>query len=146
MLTAEGPKIIEYNCRFGDPECQAVMPLVSGDLAQFCLEGARGNLQPELLNFSEGWSVCCILASAGYPDSSRANDVISGLESVSEARVYHAGTKKTGNDWATNGGRVLAIVAGGETREEAVDKAHAAAAKVTFDGSQRRADIGRMHF
>ncbi len=146
MLTADGPKIIEYNCRFGDPECQAVMPLVSGDLAKFCLEGAKGNLLPELLTFNEGWSVCCILASAGYPDSSRAGDVISGLEDVSDARIYHAGTKKQDGQWATNGGRVLAIVAGAETREEAVEKAHAEAAKVTFDGSQRRADIGRLHF
>ncbi|MFT6861897.1 MAG: phosphoribosylamine--glycine ligase [Akkermansiaceae bacterium] len=146
MLTGDGPKIIEYNCRFGDPECQAVMPLVSGDLAQFCLEGAKGHLQPELLSFSEGWSVCCILASAGYPESSRAGDVIRGLDEVIDARVYHAGTKKVGEDWATNGGRVLAIVAGGETREAAVEKAHAEAAKVTFDGSQRRSDIGRMHF
>ena len=146
MLTADGPKIIEYNCRFGDPECQAVMPLVSGDLATFCLEGAKGNLQPELLSFNEGWSVCCILASAGYPESSRAGDVISGLGDVQNARIYHAGTKKVGENWATNGGRVLAIVAGSETREEAVEKAHAEAAKVTFDGSQRRADIGRLHF
>ena len=146
MLTEDGPKIIEYNCRFGDPECQAVMPLVSGDLAEFCLEGAKGNLKPELLSFSEGWSVCCILASAGYPESSRAGDVISGLGSVADARIYHAGTKKVGDEWATNGGRVLAIVAGGETREAAVEKAHAEAAKVTFDGSQRRADIGRLHF
>lgn len=146
MLTADGPKIIEYNCRFGDPECQAVMPLLSGDLAMFCLEGAKGNLKPELISFDEGWSVCCILASAGYPETSRADDVISGLESVGDARVYHAGTKKIGDSWATNGGRVLAVVAGGETREEAVEKAHAEAAKVTFDGSQRRADIGRLHF
>lgn len=67
MLTADGPRIIDYNCRFGDPECQAVMPLVSGDLATFCLEGAKGNLKADLLSFSKGWSVCCILASAGYP-------------------------------------------------------------------------------
>jgi len=146
MLTADGPKIIEYNCRFGDPECQAVMPLVSGDLATFCLEGAKGNLKPELLSFDEGWSVCCILASSGYPESSRAGDVISGLENVDEARIYHAGTKKQDGQWATNGGRVLAVVAGGESREEAVEKAHAQAAKVDFDGSQRRADIGRLHF
>ncbi len=146
MLTEAGPKIIEYNCRFGDPECQAVMPLVSGDLAQFCFEGAKGNLKPELLSFSEGWSVCCILASAGYPESSRADDVIQGLDAVTEARVYHAGTKKVGDGWATNGGRVLAIVAGGDTREEAVEKAHREAAKVSFSGSQRRADIGRLHF
>ena len=146
MLTEGGPKIIEYNCRFGDPECQAVMPLISGDLAEFCLEGARGNLKPELLSFSEGWSVCCILASAGYPDSSRSNDVINGLDLVSNARVYHAGTKKIGENWATNGGRVLAIVAEGESLQAAVEQAHAEAAKVTFDGSQRRADIGRLHF
>jgi len=146
MLTADGPKIIEYNCRFGDPECQAVMPLVSGDLAKFCFEGAKGNLQPELLNFNEGWSVCCILASAGYPESSRSGDVIRGLEEVDDARIYHAGTKKEGGAWVTNGGRVLAVVAGGETREEAVEKAHEQAAKVDFDGAQRRADIGRLHF
>ena len=146
MLTEGGPKIIEYNCRFGDPECQAVMPLISGDLAEFCLEGAKGNLKPELLAFSEGWSVCCILASAGYPDSSRSDDVINGLDLVSNARVYHAGTKKIGGNWATNGGRVLAIVAEGESLQAAVEKAHAEAAKVTFDGSQRRADIGRLHF
>jgi phosphoribosylamine--glycine ligase len=146
MLTADGPKIIEYNCRFGDPECQAVMPLLSGDLATFCLEGAKGNLQSELISFDEGWSVCCILASAGYPESSRSGDVLSGLDEISDARLYHAGTKKVGDSWATNGGRVLAVVAGGATREDAVEKAHAEAAKVTFDGAQRRADIGRLHF
>lgn len=146
MLTADGPKIIEYNCRFGDPECQAVMPLISGDLAQFCLDGATGHLRPELLEFSDDWSVCCILASAGYPESSRSGDVISGLEKVEEARIYHAGTKWEGGNWVTNGGRVLAIVAGGATREEAVERAHGEAAKVDFPGSQRRSDIGRLHF
>ena len=86
------------------------------------------------------------MASADYPESSRSGDVISGLDEVSGARVYHAGTKKEAGSWQTNGGRVLAVVAGGETRVEAVEKAHAEAAKVTFDGSQRRADIGLMHF
>ena len=147
MMTEEGPQIIEYNCRFGDPECQAVMPLVQGDLVNYCLEGAKGNLATGSLQFDEGWSVCVVLASAGYPESSRSGDVISGLEDVSEARIYHAGTKKEESGaWATNGGRVLAVVAGGETREAAVDKAHAEAAKVDFDGSQRRADIGRLNF
>lgn len=146
MLTPDGPKIIEYNCRFGDPECQAVMPLVTGDLAGFCLEGAKGTLKPELLSFSDSWSVCCILASAGYPESSRAGDMISGLDDVRDARIYHAGTRKQEGGWATNGGRVLAVVAGGDTREEAVERAHEEAGKVNFDGSQRRTDIGRMHF
>ncbi|NNM30082.1 MAG: phosphoribosylamine--glycine ligase, partial [Akkermansiaceae bacterium] len=147
MLTADGPKVIEYNCRFGDPECQAVMPLVSGDLATFCLDGAKGTLRPELLEFDDGWSVGVILASAGYPASSRSGDVIAGLDEVDGARVYHAGTRRNGDGrWETNGGRVLAVVAGAPTREEAVERAHAEAAKITFDGAQRRADIGRMHF
>lgn len=146
MLTADGPKIIEYNCRFGDPECQAVMPLVKGDLAEYCLRGAKGDLPLDLLEFDDGWQVCVILASAGYPVSSRSGDVINGLENVEGARVYHAGTKKLGGHWVTDGGRVLAVVAGAASREVAVKKAHAEAAKVDFDGAQRRRDIGIMHF
>jgi len=147
MLTGEGPMVIEYNCRFGDPECQAVLPLVSGDLAEFCLEGARGRLRPELLSFDEGWGVCVVLASAGYPASSRKGDVIRGLEELEEARVYHAGTRRSqSGGWETNGGRVLAVAATGEERIAAVERAHREAAKVDFDGAQRRRDIGRLHF
>ncbi len=147
MLTADGPKVIEYNCRFGDPECQAVMPLVSGDFATFCLEGAGGELKPELLEFDEGWSVGVILASVGYPASSHSGDVIRGLDAVEGARVYHAGTKRNeAGEWETNGGRVLAVVAGGEDRVSAVEKAHAEAGKVDFDGAQRRNDIGKLSF
>ncbi|MGL5017966.1 MAG: phosphoribosylamine--glycine ligase [Luteolibacter sp.] len=147
MLTETGPQVIEYNCRFGDPECQAVMPLVEGDLAAFCLAGAKGELHEDLIRFSDGWSVCVILASAGYPETSRNGDRISGLENVTTARVYHSGTRRTADgDWETNGGRVLAIVSGGDTRDEAVSKAHAATDLVTFDGSQRRRDIGILNF
>ncbi len=140
MLTPQGPKVIEYNCRFGDPECEAVMPLLRGDLAGFCLAGARGEWQPELISFDEGWSVCCILASAGYPESSHSGDLIRGLEDCA-ARVFHCGTKKTDAGWVSNGGRVLAIVAQGATLDEARTRAHAEAAKVDFDGAQRRSDI-----
>ena len=140
MLTPDGPKVIEYNCRFGDPECEAVMPLLRGDLASFCLRGARGDFAPELISFDGGWSVCCILASAGYPASSHSGDLITGLEQCG-ARVFHCGTRKTDAGWVTNGGRVLAIVAGGATLDEARTRAHAEAAKVDFDGSQRRSDI-----
>ncbi len=140
MLTPQGPKVIEYNCRFGDPECEAVMPLLRGDLANFCFNGAKGEFTPELISFDEGWSVCCILASAGYPASSHSGDVISGLEEC-RARVFHCGTKKTEAGWVTNGGRVLAIVAQGATLDAARTLAHAEAAKVDFDGSQRRSDI-----
>ena len=140
MLTPQGPKVIEYNCRFGDPECEAVMPLLRGDLANFCFNGAKGEFTPELISFDEGWSVCCILASAGYPASSHSGDLICGLDAC-EARVFHCGTKKTAEGWVTNGGRVLAIVAQGETLDAARTRAHAEAAKVDFDGSQRRSDI-----
>ncbi|MFM7180822.1 MAG: phosphoribosylamine--glycine ligase [Verrucomicrobiales bacterium] len=147
MLTPDGPKLLEYNCRFGDPECQAVMPLVSGDFAAYCLAGAKGALDPALIDFSEGWSVGVVLASAGYPATSRSGDPIAGLEAVSpDCRVYHAGTRLGENGYETNGGRVLAVVAGGSTRGEAVARAHAEAAKVDFRGSQRRSDIGIAGF
>ncbi len=147
MLTPDGPQVIEYNCRFGDPECQAVMPLVNGDLAGFCLAGAKGELRGDLISFDDGWSVCVILASAGYPESSRTGDLISGLETRGDFRVYHAGTRKNAaGGLETNGGRVLAVVSGGATRQEAVVKAHAAADLICFPGLQRRSDIGILNF
>ena len=145
MLTPEGPKVIEYNCRFGDPECQAVMPLIEGDLASYCLAGAQGELDESLITFNQGWSVCIVLASAGYPEGTRSGDVINGLDAAS--RVYHAGTKKNDQgEWETAGGRVLAAVALGDDRESAVASAHAEADKIHFEGMQRRRDIGIMHF
>ena len=147
MLTPGGPQIIEYNCRFGDPECQAVMPLVKGDLAEFCLAGAKGELRSDLISFDDGWSVCVILASAGYPETSRSGDLITGLGNKGDFRVYHAGTRKNVDaDWETNGGRVLAVVSGGGTRQEAVAKAHAAADLIQFPGLQRRRDVGILNF
>ncbi len=147
MLTPSGPQVIEYNCRFGDPECQAVMPLVTGDLASFCLAGAKGELRTNLIDFKDDWSVCVILASAGYPETSRNDDEISGLENITTARIYHSGTKKNSNgNWATNGGRVLAIVANGDTRQQAVAQAHAAVDCAQFAGLQRRRDIGILNF
>jgi phosphoribosylamine--glycine ligase len=147
MLTPGGPQIIEYNCRFGDPECQAVMPLVKGDLAEFCLAGAKGELRSDLISFDDGWSVCVILASAGYPETSRSGDLITGLGNKGDFRVYHAGTRKNvDGDWETNGGRVLAVVSGGGTRQEAVAKAHAAADLIQFPGLQRRRDVGILNF
>ncbi len=147
MLTPNGPKVIEYNCRFGDPECEAVMPLLQGDLAAFCLAGAKGDFRPELISFSDGWSVCCILASKGYPASSHSGDVISGLDDVTHAHVFHCGTKKTPDGhYATNGGRVLAVSAQGATLDEARKLAHTETARITFDGAQKRADIGYRNF
>ncbi|MCX6852965.1 MAG: phosphoribosylamine--glycine ligase [Verrucomicrobia bacterium] len=147
MLTPNGPQVIEYNCRFGDPEAEAVLPMLRGDFATYAFEAAKGNLLPELISFQPGWSICLISASAGYPASSRNGDVISGLEAVSGARVYHCGTKKNpAGQFETNGGRVLAVVAQGATRVEAREKAYSESTKINFDGLQRRSDIGKMHF
>lgn len=145
MLTPDGPKVIEYNCRFGDPECQAVMPLLRGDLAEFCYQGALGNLDNNLISFTEDWSVCVILASHSYPEGSRSGDSIHGLEGHTQL-IFHSGTKRIGNEWHTNGGRVLACVATGKGRMETVAAAHAIADKIQFDGLQRRTDIGILHF
>jgi phosphoribosylamine--glycine ligase len=147
MLTEDGPKLLEYNCRFGDPEAQAVLPLVGGDFSSYLFEAATGNLQEDLISFDESWSICLVLASAGYPNSSRSDDVIRGLDSVEGVRVYHAGTKMNENgEYATNGGRVLAVVGRGDDRESAVRNSYNEAIKVSFDGDQRRSDIGLMHF
>lgn len=147
MLTEEGPKVIEYNCRFGDPEAEAVLPLIEGDFARYVFEGAKGNLERELIGFGDGWSICLVSASAGYPASSRSGDVISGLEEVEDARVFHAGTRKNADgEFETAGGRVLVVVARGSTREEAVANVYRESEKVSFDGLQRRTDIGTRNF
>lgn len=147
MLTPEGPKILEYNCRFGDPEAQAVLPLIEGDFASYVFQGASGYLDRSQIKFQTGWSVCLVSASVGYPASSHSGDMISGLENVEDARVFHAGTKKNDQgQYETAGGRVLAVVAAGETREEAVEKVYRESDKITFDGMQRRTDIGVRNF
>lgn len=147
MLTADGPKMLEYNCRFGDPEAEAVLPMIQGDFATYLLEGARGTLRSDLVSFPEGWSVCLVSASAGYPASSRSGDVISGLDQVEGARVFHAGTRKNAaGQYETAGGRVLVVSASGPTRAEAVAKVYAESDKIDFPGRQRRSDIGTRNF
>ncbi len=147
MLTKDGPKVIEYNCRFGDPEAEAVLPMVRGDFASYLFEAAKGKLRPDLISFSEGWSICLVSASAGYPASSRSGDVISGLETVTAARVFHAGTRRNAaGQYETAGGRVLVVTATGATRAEAVARAYAESDKVDFAGRQRRSDIGTRNF
>ena len=147
ILTATGPKILEYNCRFGDPEAQAVLPIVGGEFAGFLQGGAQGALDSSILEFDDGWSICLVKASRDYPYSSGSGDIISGLESVQNGRVYHAGTKRNAEgQYETNGGRVLAVAAKGKTRNEAVENVYREAEHVQFDGAVIRTDIGKMHF
>lgn len=144
MLTETGPRMLEFNCRFGDPEAQAVLPLLEGDFAQYLYKAAASELDDSLLAVKDGWSVGVILASAGYPASSRKGDVIRGDGDVGQ--LYHSGTRREGEGYVTNGGRVLCCVAHGTTREEAVRAAYAEAEKVSFPGMQRRNDIGLANF
>jgi len=147
ILTEQGPKVLEFNCRFGDPEAQAVLPLIEGDFAEFLLQAAKGAIKPELIQFHEGWSVCLVMASRDYPRASGSGEVISGLESIETGRVYHAGTRKRADGgFETNGGRVLAVAATGDSREAARDSAYGELDKLHFDGAQFRTDIGTLHF
>jgi phosphoribosylamine--glycine ligase len=147
MLTAEGPQVLEFNVRFGDPEAQAILPLVGGDLAAFLCEAADGQLDPGHLSFDTSWCVCLVMASKDYPYRSGRGEVITGLEDVKGVRVYHAGTAHNEDGrFMVNGGRVLSVVCKGPTREEAVEKAYREIRHIRFDGAQYRSDIGRLHF
>ncbi len=144
MLTADGPKVLEYNVRFGDPETQAVLPRMRSDMLELLTAAALpGGLEGVELEFDDGWAVTLVLASAGYPVSTRTGDVISGLEAVpDEIEVTHAGTAR-GDDGeiVTAGGRVLNVTALGATPQAARDAAYAAADNIEFAGRQLRADI-----
>ncbi len=146
MLTESGPKVLEFNCRFGDPETQAVLPRLRSDLAGL-FEAARvpGGLAGARAEFAEDWTVTVVLASAGYPESSSKGDVISGLEeaaAVDGVEVTHAGTARSGDEVVTAGGRVLNVTGIGATPAEARECAYQAAGMIEFEGKQMRRDIG----
>jgi phosphoribosylamine---glycine ligase len=144
MMTAEGPKVLEYNCRFGDPETQAVLPRLRSDLLALLDGSARlGGLAGTTLEWSPDWAVTVVLASAGYPASSSKGDEISGLRSIDSihAEVLHAGTAERDGKIVTNGGRVLNVTGFGSTPGEARDHAYAAAERIQFHGRQMRTDI-----
>lgn len=143
MLTAAGPKVLEFNVRFGDPETQAVLPRLRSDLLDLLTRATRpGGLAGVELEWSPRWAVTLVLASAGYPESSSKGDAISGLESVSEGvEVTHAGTALADGSLVTAGGRVLNLTALGDGPGAARDAAYAAADMVRFDGRQLRRDI-----
>jgi phosphoribosylamine---glycine ligase len=143
MVGAEGPKVLEFNTRFGDPETQAVLPRLRSDLLDLCLAAReRGGLAGTVAEFSEDWAVTLVLASSGYPESSSKGDVIGGLEEAGEqAEVTHAGTAERDGEIVTAGGRVLNVTGLGETPAEARDRAYDAARRISFDGMQIRTDI-----
>jgi phosphoribosylamine--glycine ligase len=145
MLTESGPKVLEYNCRFGDPETQAVLPRLRSDLLELCLatrtEGGLASLQAD---FTEDWAVTVVLASAGYPASSSKGDVIRGLEEAAAlegVEVTHAGTARRDGEFVTAGGRVLNVTGLGPAAADARRRAYDAAELISFDGRQMRTDI-----
>jgi phosphoribosylamine--glycine ligase len=143
MVGAEGPKVLEFNTRFGDPETQAVLPRLRSDLLELCLAAREpGGLAGVEAEFGEDWAVTLVLASAGYPESSSKGDAIHGLEAAGElAEVTHAGTAERDGEAVTAGGRVLNVTALGPTPAAARDRAYDAARRISFDGMQIRSDI-----
>ena len=145
MLTSSGPKVIEFNCRFGDPECQALMPLMGEEFASVIFACARGELEKApKLTFNTNRSVCIVAASKGYPDSPQKGDKINiNVDSSSSLQVFHAGTTIDKFDnIITSGGRVLSVVAQGESFDEAFDLAYSNLKKINFEGMHFRRDIG----
>lgn len=140
MMTADGPRLIEFNARFGDPETQVVLPLLKTDLFDVLLATAEGRLDQIELQWKEGAAVCVILASGGYPIRYEKGFAISGLDQV-DALVFHAGTKVEAGHAVTNGGRVLGVVATGPDVATARAKAYEEAVKVDFEGRHMRSDI-----
>jgi phosphoribosylamine--glycine ligase len=143
MLTADGPRVLEFNVRFGDPETQAVLPRLRSDLLDLCLACREpGGLAGAAASFTEDWAVTVVLASAGYPESSSKGDVISGLdEAAAIAEVLHAGTAQPDGEIVTAGGRVLNVTGLGPTPADARERAYDAAGRISFDGMQMRSDI-----
>ena len=143
MIGPQGPKVLEFNTRFGDPETQAVLPRLRSDLVDLMLAAREpGGLAGAGAEFDEDWAVTLVLASAGYPESSSKGDAIAGLEQAAEiAEITHAGTAEAGGEIVTAGGRVLNVTALGPTPAAARDRAYDAASRISFEGMQIRTDI-----
>ncbi len=144
MLTADGPKVLEFNVRFGDPETQAVLPVIKSDLLPVLAACADGKLSGRELELLDGVCVSVVAAAAGYPEAPEKGRPITGLyERTPGVTVFHAGTEKKEDAWFTAGGRVLAVSAVGMDADEAREKAYAALAAIKFEGMQYRKDIGQ---
>ena len=143
MLTKDGPKVIEYNCRFGDPETQVVLPLLKSDLLEIMLAVRGGTLSKEHVRFSQDAACCVVLASEGYPTKYETGFEISLPETGANESIYVAGARLEGGKLLTSGGRVLGAVATAPTLGEAIDRAYALAEKISFANAYMRRDIGR---
>ncbi|MBC8183082.1 phosphoribosylamine--glycine ligase [candidate division KSB1 bacterium] len=144
IMTRQGPKVIEFNCRFGDPETQVILPLIKSDIVPFLNACAEGDIKDLKLGLSAQFAVCVVLASGGYPNEYEKGKKIFGLDKNFGSSVFnfHAGTKKVNDDCLTNGGRVLGVTALGNNIKQAINRAYSAVGKIAFDGAYYRKDIG----
>jgi phosphoribosylamine--glycine ligase len=145
MLTSDGPKVLEFNCRLGDPETQSVLRRFDGDLAAVFRDAADGHIEPGCMKWKEEVGACVVLAAENYPAGPRVGDEIHGedqAEALPGVVVFHAGTKRDGDRLLTAAGRVLSVTATGETLADAVDLAYRGVRCVRFDGAHNRSDIG----
>ncbi|MGH9779470.1 MAG: phosphoribosylamine--glycine ligase [Candidatus Acidiferrales bacterium] len=146
MLTGDGPKVLEFNCRMGDPECQPLVARLESDLAEVLEKVAAGNLGGTELLWGAGASLCVVLASGGYPGNYETGKAITGIEAAEKLEgvsVFHAGTKRADGKLVTSGGRVLGVTARGGDLRVASERAYAAVEKIRFEGMHYRGDIGR---
>lgn len=143
MITEEGPKVVEYNCRFGDPECQVILPSLENDLLELILATTDQRLDEKSIQIDKDYKCCVVLASEGYPVSYEKGKEIAGMDSINEnAIVFHAGTEEKNGKILTSGGRVLNIVGTGKTLQEAIDHTYKNVEKITFENCYYRKDIG----
>jgi phosphoribosylamine--glycine ligase len=146
MITKDGPKALEFNVRFGDPETEAILPRLDSDLLEAMLALAEGDISKLKLKWKKEACVCVVCASQGYPGKYEKDKEIFGLDEADKLKgivVFHAGTRKEGKKILTNGGRVLGVTGLGSTIKEAIEKTYGAVEKIHFDGMQYRRDIGR---
>ena len=147
MITPQGPKVVEFNARFGDPETQVVLPLLDSDLGQVMMACATGTLTADMVKWKDSSAACVILASKGYPETSSKGDVIHGdIKQHDTTIVFHSGTKLVGEEYVTNGGRVLGVVGLGKDLRTALDRAYGRIEHIDFEGMQYRTDIGAKAF
>lgn len=142
MITVEGPKVVEYNCRFGDPECQVILPRLKSDLLEIIIACTERKLGEIDIQFDDEVRCCVVLASGGYPESYEKGKQITGLDTVENSIIFHAGTREENGKILTNGGRVLNIVASGRDLKSAIDNTYAQVKKIQFDKAYYRSDIG----
>lgn len=149
MITKDGPKVVEFNCRFGDPETQVVLPRLTADLVDIAEACCLGRLDQMTLAYTTDAAATVVMASAGYPGDYPKGLAISGLEEAARVpgvTVFHAGTKESGGVLVTNGGRVLTVTALGTTLREALERAYAGVKAIHFEGAEYRTDIGQKAF